>query len=469
MADMDLAALVTAGSEDLDVEYKAWVDTSQPDVRAKLARHLAALANYGGGYLIFGVDDTTRKPQGTTNLDRALFGEDAISSIVKRYLDPPFQCQTAWATFEGVEYPVVIVPSHGSRPVIAKADGPQDGKGRPVGIRVGEIYVRAPGPESVAIKTPEDWTALLERCLSHRTDLLANIMHRAINRPSKPALSVSEMLVAACDATAGDFISQVAQTQIPPEDEAWFRAKSQNFAVNGYALVGNDGELLPIENPYALNEHVSASLRTVFRRSNMPFRHVRAAERAPQVRMAELLNREAAYLEGMRLPAMPVVWGSEDYWRIYEQGVVTVAESYREDHIAFRLGSRLPFLLVSDCLAKVHALLAHARLLSQEIPAVNQIVLRMDWRGLHDRTLCWNPDTVVSGGKKLADSRFSRTFTLPWSELRDSYFSALRRAMLPLFGMFDFPGHPDAATWLTQDIAQGQLKSIDDGMNLFQQ
>ena len=67
--------------------------------------------------------------------------------------------------------------------------------------------------------------------------------------------------------------------------------------------------------------------------------HVRAAERAPQVRMAELLNREAAYLEGMRLPAMPVVWGSEDYWRIYEQGVVTVAESYREDHIAFRLGS----------------------------------------------------------------------------------------------------------------------------------
>jgi hypothetical protein len=120
-------------------------------------------------------------------------------------------------------------------------------------------------------------------------------------------------------------------------------------------------------------------------------------------------------------------------------------------------------------LAKVHALLAHARLLSQEIPAVNQIVLRMDWRGLHDRTLCWNPHTVVSGGKKLADSRFSRTFTLPWSELRDSYFSALRRAMLPLFGMFDFPGHPDAATWLTQDIAQGQLKSIDDGMNLFQQ
>ena len=241
MPDSDLVVLVTAGSEELDVEYKAWMDTSQNDVRAKLARHLAALANYGGGSLVFGVDDVTRKPQGATNLHPTLFAEDAISGIVKRYLDPPFQCQIAWANCQGVDYPVIIVPSHGARPVIAKADGPHDNKGRPIGIRQGEIYVRAPGPESVAIKTPEDWTALLERCLSHRADLLANIMHRAISRPSKPALSVLEMLAAAGDATAEDFISQVAETQIPPEDAVWFRAKSQNFAVEGYALVGNDG------------------------------------------------------------------------------------------------------------------------------------------------------------------------------------------------------------------------------------
>jgi hypothetical protein len=468
MPDSDLAALVTAGSEDLDVEYKAWMDTSQNEVRAKLARHLAALANHGGGSLIFGVDDTTRKPQGLTALDRTLFGEDAISASVKRYLDPPCQCQTAWASCEAVDYPVIIVPSHGARPVIAKADGPQDNKGRPIGIRQGEIYVRAPGPESVAIKTPEDWTALLERCLSHRADLLANIMHRAISRPSKPTLNVLETLAAACDATAEDFISQVAETEIPPEEEVWFRAKSRNFTVNGYALTGNDGELLAIENPSALNEQIETSLRAYFHRSRMPFRHVRTAERAPQFRMARLLDREAAYLEGMRLPAMPVSWGSEDYWRIYKQGITTIAESYREDHIAYRKGSRLRFLLVSECLAKMHALLAHARLVSAQIPAVNQIVVRMDWRGLHDRTLCWDAETVVFGGKKVTEDRYFRTITLPWSELRDSYFSALRRAMLPLFTMFDFPGQPGAATWLTQNLAQDELRRVDDGMRLFE-
>jgi len=294
MPDSDLAALVTAGSEDLHVEYKSWMDTSQNEVRAKLAQHLAALANHGGGTLIFGVDDTTRKPQGSTTLDRTLFGEDAISAIVKRYLEPPFQCQTAWTTYDGVEYPVVIVPSHGARPIIAKANGPQDDKGRPVGIRQG------------AITSPEDWTALLDRCLSHRADLLANIMHRALNRPSQPALIVSQTLTAACDATADDFISQVAATPIQPEDEVWFRVKSRNFAVNGYALTGNDGQLLAIENPSVLNEQIEASFRAYFRRLHMPFRHVRTADRAPQFRMASLLDREAAYLEGMRLPACPL-------------------------------------------------------------------------------------------------------------------------------------------------------------------
>ena len=171
----------------------------------------------------------------------------------------------------------------------------------------------------------------------------------------------------------------------------------------------------------------------------MPFRHVRTAERAPQFRMASLLDREAAYLEGMRLPAMPVSWGSEDYWRIYEQGITTIAESYREDHIAYRKGSRLRFLLVSECLAKMHALLAHARLVSAQIPAVNQIVVRMDWRGLHDRTLCWDGETVVFGGKKVTEDCYFRTITLPWSELRELVLSLHYVALCCRFYNVRFP------------------------------
>jgi predicted HTH transcriptional regulator len=63
MANSDLAALVTAKSEALEVEYKSWIDTSVAETSAKLARHLAALSNHGGGYLIFGVDDKTKAPE----------------------------------------------------------------------------------------------------------------------------------------------------------------------------------------------------------------------------------------------------------------------------------------------------------------------------------------------------------------------------------------------------------------------
>jgi len=44
MANSDLAALVTAKSEALEVEYKSWSDTSVAETSAKVARHLAALS-----------------------------------------------------------------------------------------------------------------------------------------------------------------------------------------------------------------------------------------------------------------------------------------------------------------------------------------------------------------------------------------------------------------------------------------
>ncbi len=139
MASSDLSELIAAKSETLEVEYKAWMDTADGEIKAKLAKHLAALHNHGGGFLIFGVDDKTRVPQGPTALLRKTFSEDAISSIVKRYLEPVFQCQITWANLDGTDYPVVIVPGHGGRPTITKSDGPQGSNGKPVGVTQGNL------------------------------------------------------------------------------------------------------------------------------------------------------------------------------------------------------------------------------------------------------------------------------------------------------------------------------------------
>ena len=54
----DLQDLVENPPEVLDVELKDWIDIANDSVaKADIARHLAALANHGGGYLLFGFHD----------------------------------------------------------------------------------------------------------------------------------------------------------------------------------------------------------------------------------------------------------------------------------------------------------------------------------------------------------------------------------------------------------------------------
>jgi predicted HTH transcriptional regulator len=102
MPSFDLSDLLARTNESLDVEFKAWMDPKDNETRAKLARHLAALANHGGGYLVFGVDDKARTPLGATELDLALFGQDAIAGIVRKYLDPRVQVLVEYVVHEGV-------------------------------------------------------------------------------------------------------------------------------------------------------------------------------------------------------------------------------------------------------------------------------------------------------------------------------------------------------------------------------
>lgn len=466
MAETDLSSLVGSKSEALEVEYKAWFDTSEPEARAKLARHLAALANHGGGYLIFGVDDKTKIPQGATTLSAELFSEDAISAIVKRYLDPRFQCRVERADHEGIKYPVVIVPAHGARPVIAIADGPSDEKRQPVGIREGTIYIRSAGPESIAIRRPDDWTTLLERCLRHRTDLLASIMRHAIGKPSKPSSAVIDLLKAACQATADSFAAQIQEVvdEVAEKDQPRVRAMASNFAVLGYALVGEDGELVRIENPRSVAARADVGMHQYAYFGWNAFLPLHVPERAPQLRLETLQGQERAYLEGMRIANSLVLTSTFDYWRIYEDGIGCSAESYRED---FNADPKNPALRVGLSLVKLHSVLAHARLVGQELPSVGRVVIYMEWKGLKGRGLMWDQYRVV-GPARLADDRFVKTISIEWSELRDKYFEALRKASLPLFDLFAIGEWLDPSTWLTRDLVEREFANFHSRMRLFE-
>ena len=331
---------------------------------------------------------------------------------------------------------MVIVPAHGSRPVIAIADGPPDQKGRPVGIREGALYVRSAGPESIAIRRPDDWTALLERCLRHRADILASIMRQAVGSSSKPSLAAIELLKAASLATADCFAAQIREVAptMAEQDQPRVREMADNFAVLGYALVGEDGELLRLENIRAINARADVGMHQYAYMGWSSFLPLRVPERAPQLRSEPLLGEDRSYLEGMRIANSAVFASTFNYWRMYEDGVCCFAEGYRGD---FR--GRIDQLGVTLCLIKLHSILAHARLVGQELPAITKIIIYMDWRGLAGRYLMWDRRFAVSD-VRMAGDRFTKTIALDWAEVRDEYFEAFRKISLPFLDLVPMTG-----------------------------
>lgn len=58
-SEQSLRQLLDFPREDMATEIKDWLNLGDSMVRAKLAKELIALANHGGGYLLFGFSEAT--------------------------------------------------------------------------------------------------------------------------------------------------------------------------------------------------------------------------------------------------------------------------------------------------------------------------------------------------------------------------------------------------------------------------
>jgi hypothetical protein len=188
----EIQELVNRATESPGVEFKQWMSLSDQRVRANIARHLAALANHGGGYLILGfLKDGTLDPAHPEDL--SAFNHDEVAGIVDKYLAPAFHCDVSLARPDGSGQDCVVihVPTHGSVPICAKADGPHNEKGKPQGILIGRYYTRVNGPKSEPIETPERWTPVIRRCVVNERQLLLDNIAALLPRvePVPPTLS----------------------------------------------------------------------------------------------------------------------------------------------------------------------------------------------------------------------------------------------------------------------------------------
>ena len=157
----DLQDLAENPPEVLDVELKDWIDIANDRVaQANIARHLAALANHGGGYLLFGFHDY-RRPNPALPFPLETFERDTISAIVQRCLTATFQCEVDFITSRaGNTHPVSLRTAQ--YPYAPRQMDPTTRMGV---LKASRWQPTTPGPKSIRITAPEQWGPLVRKCI----------------------------------------------------------------------------------------------------------------------------------------------------------------------------------------------------------------------------------------------------------------------------------------------------------------
>ncbi len=153
-------------------EYKSWLNLSNNEDKAKLAKASIAIANHGGGFIVIGMaegDDnfvSKQKPDEFPNLT-----QDAVNNSIKRYADPSFHVRVTNIQHSetNVDHPIIEVPGNHAEPIMCKREC--DGI-----IVLHKCYIRKPGPESEEPQTKDEWRLLLNRCVqAQRESMLDSI------------------------------------------------------------------------------------------------------------------------------------------------------------------------------------------------------------------------------------------------------------------------------------------------------
>jgi hypothetical protein len=382
-----LARLIDRAKESIDVEHKCWIDLSSDEVRANTARHIAALANTGGGWLIFGLDDNGGYSEPYPE-NIAPWDQDAVNGIVKRYLSPSFECKVYRVTSKvnGQVYPVMRVPSHGVVPICSKADGPQRER-KVQGINQGVHYIRRPGPESAPISSPDQWRDLIHRCMINERDALLSSISRLFDRPV--AVTAPPPLEELLD----EGINLWRIGQLP---QGWRVDPKKNHVAFAFRFTKGDGAAVadvPLQTLRCYVGEASNAASSEARFGWAPFQALGGISDAT----VSLLRDGREALASDQIAAVGRYVAFPELWRIARDGRGIQMLAYHEDSswVEESVNSRVtpppwgPGRFLSPRLQAriVFALVAFVRLMAQCFPDAARVELVVDYQGLVGRQL----------------------------------------------------------------------------------
>lgn len=420
-----LSDLLVDPAETLDVEIKPWLDIADKADFARIAKALIALANHGGGSLVFGY---SRQPDGTyvpatprpATLDT--YNTDAINGIVERFAEPQFHCSTNFVQDKatGDPHPIVRVPGNHTVPIRARRHGPNG-----TIISEGTYYIRRPGPKSEGPQSGHEWDVLLRRCVQQQREALLDGI-RAL-------------------------LTGVAPTTTTPDESSLLASWTEDSLRRWREVTGN----LPADAPALFpNGHYRVSYLVLGDFEAVTLPELRELLDASVVRYSGwppfwLPSREG--LTPYAVDGAIECWidpehslfpdaAHADFWRAAPDGKMFLIRGFQEDSgepqnvtPGARLDVTLPIYRIAECL--MHA----ARLAEALAGDEAEVLFQAHYGGLAGRSLASlsGHHTMFTEREAKSDD-FDNSVRVTTTRIRDNLPEVLLELLSPLYALFGF-------------------------------
>ena len=438
--DQSLGDLLEHKTEELAIEYKEWMDLSDSVNRAKLAKHICAISNYGGGWLIFGMDDDGNLMEDIPP-DIEKYDQDTINGIALKYLVPPPHCRVlrVLSRQNGLHYPIVQIPSHGSVPVCAGANGPE-AKGKNIGVTRGTYYIRVQGPRSVPIDSPELWRDLIHRCVVNERDALLGSIGRLFDRPA--TASETDVMAAWLDQA----FNQWSEAQLPQHMRQWRVDPVAHRASLSFRFLTSQGvhpAPLTMSGLKRAIEEAQSAAYAQYPYGLAPFvQPVQSQQRSKIVVLNDVDGYETQMVhDGINYEREPTFWqitsdGKGIEIRCYIEDSEWLEEAVTERSTReWSSGSRLSPLIQARRLYQFIVFIAE---FSKSFDGVVRIEATCDYSGLRSRILD-NPSPLHSSYSRASnvDHRRSNISASPEALVGEGAFEAAANLLDPILRLFE--------------------------------
>ena len=412
--------------EDLDAEYKGWLNLGTESDRATLAKAVIAMANHGGGVVVLGFEDqhtgllASPRPAEIPDVT-----QDNVNDAVRSYAEPQLHCRlySAIHPILGSVHPVIRVPGS-DVPVMSRRDRPE------AGLQQRKVYVRKPGPRSEEPQTAEEWRTLLDRCVrTRREEILNSIRGIVLGRVEESVL----------DHTADELEGFMDSSR-----ERWM------------TLVQNE----PLDAPYRFPDgHYQIAIASVNPRpaANLPElkRRLAVAQGVQTSGWPPFLDIGVAGLNPYPSESCIEAWlgrpspgkvfndpSYDEFWRASLSGQLYSIRGYGEDGIEETNALQLKpgtILAISLSVIRIWECLRFASHFYRTFEDVEEIMVRCLYTGLTGRALIDGSTPFLSmrrGVSHVDNVLLTGQFTL--QQLEDNMTEVLQQLMAPLFEYFDF-------------------------------